>query len=99
MIAIVKVYLVKEYGGEWEDKYVTLISAHFDKTIAEEKVANLEKVLQTNKAKLELLENLYYKCDCLGDSENYCEKCKEYHVVYLEIENINGYGIEEIEVD
>ena len=94
------VYLIKKYGGEWEDKYETLISAHFDEEIAYTKMNNLNYELKLKREKLNEMKEMYDSCDCMERNE-ICESCEEYEdltddIIYREIK---GYTIEKIEVE
>lgn len=52
-----KVYVVKNFGGEWEDKWESIVAVYSTKEAAEERVKEIEAVY--NKP-LAISQNLYF---------------------------------------
>lgn len=97
-----KVYLVKEGGGSWEDKWEVIHSAWFDKEKSESVMAELKKDWDNSGNKLDLLHDHVTTCDFIyeEDSEDEsCHMCDEFYELQDELEDGKYYTIEEIEVE
>lgn len=97
-----KVYLVKQHGGEYEDKWEMITHAFFDQEKAEEIKANAD--LERNNAQSEMdslfkhVENCEHY-DVERDDDDVCEKCDRfYHLQDILEDNIHHF-VEEIEVE
>lgn len=88
-----KVYLIYECSGSWEDYNKYLVDSRFDKDESDDKLKSFNLELKNKKEILSELQG--HMIDCI---EEECSKCDDCFELGMEIDDINGYRQDEVEV-
>ena len=102
-----KVYMIRECGGSYEDKWDRFHSAYFNLNKAEAEVTKLESDWKLKQDKLSKLDEHYDNCQLYLESTEFdengepitCPICEERDELVWEMEDGKYYKLEEIEVE
>lgn len=91
-----KIYLIYGSSGSWDDFNEWIECAFFDKDVANSKLQSLEDELKSDRDSIEKLADSHEYLSCTLDE---CSVCDEIYDRQYELQDMNGYRVEEIEVE